>query len=145
MASTGMALSGKFHVSWNNTAYERVGECNLPDTMENEVVELISDKASRKEIVAKGGYQDSTVSFLFNPATYDQMVSDKEAGTVAGLKYECTASDGGAYSATFDAKIVNVGGPSGDVEGVMESFETTFAIISKTTASGSLGTQAYSG
>jgi hypothetical protein len=143
MASTGMALSGKFHVSWNGTEFERVGDCNLPDTLENEVVELISDKASRKEIVAKTGYADSTVTFLFNPLTYEAMVADKESGTCCNLVYSCTATDGGAYTATFSAKIVNVGGASGDVEGVMESFETTFAIVSRSSASGSLGTQAY--
>ena len=144
MASTGMALNGKFHVSWNGTEIERVGDAELPSTLENEVVELPSDKATRKEIVPKTGYDDTTVTFLFDPTNYETLITAKEAGTIGTLSYACTATDGGSFAASYDAKIISVGGPSGDVEGVMESFETTFGIINRTTASGSLGTQAYS-
>jgi len=144
MASTGMALSGKFHVSWNGTEIERVGDAELPATLENEVVELVSDKATRKEVVPKTGYDDTTVTFLFNPTKYEDLISAKESGSLGTLSYSCSATDGGAFTATYDAKVINVGGPSGDVEGVMESFEATFGIINRTTASGSLGTQSYS-
>lgn len=148
MASTGSALSGKFHVSWaaggaEASIIEHVGDAELPSTIENEVTELVSDLATRKEIVQKGGYDDTTVTAFFNPATYEQFITAKTDGTIGTLSYECEAADGGKYNASYTAQVVSVGGPSGDVEGVMESFEITFGIKSRVTSSGSLGTQVY--
>lgn len=148
MSSTGMALSGKFHVTWSSTTstgldIERVGETQLPDTLENEVNELVSNMATRRDIIEKTGWQDPTVTCFFNPDTWEKLLTDKQAGNLGTLTYTCSAADGGNYTATYDAKIISVSGASGDVEGNMESFDVQFGIIARTTASGALGTQAY--
>ena len=145
MASTGAVLSGKFHVYWNGTRLEHVGDCTLPDTIENDEVELVSDWATRKEIVPKAGYDNPDVDVLFDPSVYQMLLADKLSGSAGVLKYEASQTDGGSLSASYDAKVLTVGGGSGDVEGVMESFTTTFSIIGLNTAgyNGSLGTQAY--
>ncbi len=149
MASTGMALSGKFHVTWESTGgtgaidIERTGETQLPDTLENETTELVSNMATRKDIVEKAGYQDPTVTCFFRPENYERLLADKVAGSLGTLVYSCSAADGGSYSATYNAKVISVNGASGDVEGLMESFDVTFGIIARATAAGSLGTQAY--
>ena len=149
MSSTGMALSGKFHVTWYSTSQtagidiERVGETQLPDTLENETTELVSNMATRKDIVEKAGYQDPTVTCFFRPENYEALLADKVAGSLGTVVYSCSAADGGAYSATYNAKVISVNGASGDVEGLMESFDVTFGIVARTTASGSLGTQVY--
>lgn len=143
MSSTGMALSGKFDITWNSTNLERVGDCELPSTIDNEVQELASNKATRKDIIPKDGYQDVTITFFFNPANKNMLYVDKTANVVGTLGYSCAASDGGSYVETYNAKIVSVSGGSGDVEGVIESFEATFSPIKRLSATGSLGTQAY--
>ena len=143
MSSTGMALSGKFDVTWNGTDLERVGDCELPSTLDNEVQELVSNKATRKDIIPKDGYQDITLTLFFNPANKALLYAAKTGNEVGTLGYSCAASDGGSYVETYDAKVVSVSGGSGDVEGVMESFECTFAPIKRLSATGSLGTQAY--
>ena len=152
MASTGMALSGKFLVKWNSTGtdgvsgevnLERIGECQLPDTIDNETMELVSNMATRKDIANKAGYQDPTVSCFFFPQNYVRLLADKENGSLGTLTYECTAADGGSCTAVYNAKVIGVAGASGDVEGFMESFDATFGIIAKSSFSGSLGTQAF--
>lgn len=144
IGSTGMALSGKFEVTWNGTSIERVGETTLPDTIENETQELVSNFCTRKEIIEKGGFQDASVTCFNNPAIYEMLLADKVAGTKGKLAFNCTAADGGVFTPSYDAKIITVGGPSGDVEGVMESFDVTFGIIARDTGvSAALGTQVY--
>lgn len=143
MSSTGMAFSGKFDVTWNSTNLERVGDCELPSTLDNEVQELVSNKATRKDIIPKDGYQDITLTLFFNPANKEMLYAAKTGNSVGTLGYSCAASDGGSYVETYDAKVVSVSGGSGDVEGVMESFECTFSPVKRLSATGSLGTQAY--
>lgn len=147
-----MALSGKFTVKWNSAGtdgvsgevdLERTGECQLPDTIDNEEMELVTNRATRKDIANKAGYQNPTVTCFFFPQNYMRLLGDKENGTLGTLTYECTAADGGACTAVYNAKVMGVTGASGDVEGFMESFDATFGIIAKSSFSGSLGTQAY--
>ena len=152
MASTGMALSGKFHVKWNSTGtdgvsgevdIERTGECQLPDTIDNEESELVTNMATRKDIANKSGYQNPTVTCFFRPENYVRLLADKKNGSLGTLTYECSAADGGACTAVYNAKVISVAGASGDVEGFMESFDATFGIIAMDSFAGSLGTQAY--
>lgn len=143
MASTGSALKGKFNVSYNGTDIERMGECQLPDTIDNEEQELISNKATRKEIIEKTGYQNPTLTCFFNPQTYQDFLGHKTANSIGTLTYSATASDGGSMTASYNAKVISVSGASGDVEGAMESFEVTFGIIALISFTGALGTQVY--
>lgn len=141
--STGMAFSGKFDVKWNGSDLERLGEAQLPDTTENEVRELQTNKAMRREVIAKDGYQDVAIDFFFNPANKTMLESAKTGNLIGTLSYSAQAADGGSWYEEYDAKVVSVSGGSGDVEGVIESFSATFAPIKRVNATGSLGTQTY--
>lgn len=143
MASTGMVLDGKFAITWNGTSLERVGEGALPDTTENEQKELVSNMATRKKTIVKKGYEPLTATLLFRPETKSMLTSAKETGAIGTLGFSLSAADGGAYSETYDAQVVSVGGGSGDVEGDVESFDATFLPMKRLSATGSLGTQEY--
>ena len=143
MASTGMALKGDFGVTVNGTDIERVGSSGLPSTNDNESVELVSNRATRKEIVMKGGFQDVTLTCFFNPDNYQALKTIKNNNSVCTVSYSCAAADGGSYIETYLAQVINVAGAEGDVSGLIESFDVTFGIKSLVTASGSLGTLVY--
>lgn len=148
MASTGSPLSGKFTVKWTGGTdselnIERTGETQLPDTLENETVELVTNFGTKKDVVEKSNFQDSTVTCFFDPTTYELLLKHKQAGAQGTLTYHATAKDGGFYDVSYTAKILSVGGPSGDVEGNIESFDTTFGIVARIGASGSMGTNVF--
>ena len=154
MASTGQLYDGKSHAYWTDAEgtilLEHFGTLDLPATTPNETNEHPSDVANRKEITVKTGFENPTISILANTDLYFRMLKCKTKGTLGTLSYllggnatDGKQSDGGFLSMIFTAKVANVNGPSGDVEGSYESFDTEFGIIGLIGTGGAMGTLTY--
>lgn len=155
MASTGQLLDGKIHAYWtdaNSTGYllEHFGTLDLPNTTPNEINEHQSDVANRKEMTVKGGYDDATISVLFNSTNYFKMLAAKKSGGLGTLTYLCGGAatgglqqDGGNVALQYSAQVSAVNGGSADVDDMIESFDVTFAIKGLLGTAGSDGTQVY--
>lgn len=145
MASTGMLLKGKqSHVTVNGTIYERVGDLTLPETTTNDETEIVSDFATRKEVIPKGGFENFTFTPIFRPEFYKTFLEMKAGGSLCTVTVNSAAPDGGTLSFTYNGEIMRVGGPTAAMPGSFEGFDVEMKIIAMgTDSTGALGSQVY--
>lgn len=143
--STGMLLTGKSHVFLNGTVLEHIGEMNLPETKTNDEQEVVSDLATRNEIIKKGGFENITIPALFDPQKYKYCLDLKNSASICTIQFNMFASDGGTFDPEFTCIPMRVGGPSAAPDDVFQTFDFELKVISynDSSFSGSLGNQVY--